>query len=290
MLSKQRIIITGANGQLGLELRDVLQAIDGYETFFLGRSALPLDQTMLIQDILGMYEPDFIIHTAAYTQVDKAESEIELADKINHLASEEIAQYCRVQQVKLIAISTDYVFDGTSEVALQEDAPVNPLNTYGLTKLRAEQAILKWAPDSIIIRTSWVYSVYGNNFVKTMLRLMSERSELSVVNDQIGSPTYALDLAKAILTILKSETWKAGIYHYSNEGEISWFDFAQAIKEIRDFECVIKPVKTAEYPTVARRPAYSLLDKSKIKQLFGIEVPFWKNSLEEMLGRLAVTT
>lgn len=290
MLNKQRILITGANGQLGLELRDVLEAMDCYEAFFLNRGELPLDQTILIQDILGMYEPDIIIHTAAYTQVDRAESEADTADTINHLASEEIAQYCHVHQVKLIAISTDYVFDGTSGIALKEDAPVNPLNTYGLTKLRAEEAILKWAPDSIIIRTSWVYSVYGNNFVKTMLRLLSERSELSVVNDQVGSPTYALDLAKVILTLLMSETWKAGIYHYSNEGEISWFDFAQAIKEIKGFDCVIKPVKTAEYPTAARRPAYSLLDKSKIKQLFGIEVPFWKDSLKEMLERLAVTT
>ncbi len=278
-----KILITGANGQLGSELKDLLGQHPLKDCYFLDRKQLPLDQPILIQDILGMYEPDIIVHAAAYTAVDKAESEPELADVVNHLASEEIAQYCRLNDTRLIAISTDYVFDGNSDKALSEDAAVAPVNTYGLSKLKGEQAILKWHPESIIIRTSWVYSKYGNNFVKTMLRLMTEREEINVINDQVGSPTAAKDLALAIVHIIDSEQWTPGIYHYSNEGEISWYDFAEAIKEIKDLDCKINPIPTSQYPTAATRPKYSLLDKTKIKSTFGIEVPFWKDSLKEML-------
>lgn len=281
-----KILITGSNGQLGSELRDILESDSRYETYFLDRKQLPLDQTLIIQDILGMYQPDLIIHAAAYTAVDKAESEPVLADAINHLASEEIAQYCRLHGTKLIAISTDYVFDGNSDIALTEDAPVDPINTYGMTKLKGEQAILKWHVESIVIRTSWVYSTYGNNFVKTMIRLMTERDEISVINDQIGSPTYAKDLAQAIVDIIEGEDWVGGLYHYSNEGEISWYDFATAIKEIKGLDCKINPIPTTEYPTPAKRPKYSLLDKSKIKRTFKVEVPNWKESLERMLNSL----
>ena len=280
-----KIVVTGASGQLGSELKDILTE-SAHDVFFLDRKQLPLDQTLIIQDILGMYQPDLIIHGAAYTAVDKAESEAELADKVNHLASEEIAQYCRLNGVRLIAISTDYVFDGESSTALKEDAMVSPINIYGASKLKGEQAILKWNPESIIIRTSWVYSVYGKNFVKTMLRLMNERDEISVINDQIGSPTYARDLANTIFSIINSEIWAAGIYHYSNEGQISWFDFAEAIKEIKGFNCKIKAIPTSSYPTAAKRPKFSLLDKAKIKSTFGVEVPYWKDSLELMLNNL----
>lgn len=279
-----KILITGANGQLGSELQEILREQSDKECYFLDRKQLPLDQTLIIQDILGMYQPDVIIHTAAYTAVDKAESEPQLADVVNHLASEEIAQYCRLHGAKLIAISTDYVFDGYSSKPLKEDEPVNPLNTYGLTKLQGEQAILKWAPDSIIIRTSWVYSTYGNNFVKTMLKLMQEREEISVIDDQIGSPTYARDLAQAIVDIVDSGQWEGGLYHYSNEGEISWYDFACAIKDIKGLDCKINPIPTSQYPTPAKRPQYSLLDKSKIKRIFGVHVPYWKDSLQAMLA------
>lgn len=278
-----KILITGANGQLGSELKDLLGQHPLKDCYFLDRKQLPLDQPILIQDILGMYEPDIIVHAAAYTAVDKAESEAELVDVVNHLASEEIAQYCRLNDTRLIAISTDYVFDGNSDKALSEDAMVAPVNTYGLSKLKGEQAILKWHPESIIIRTSWVYSKYGNNFVKTMLRLMTERDEINVISDQVGSPTAAKDLALAIVHIIDSEQWTPGIYHYSNEGEISWYDFAEAIKEIKDLDCKINPIPTSQYPTAATRPKYSLLDKTKIKSTFGIEVPFWKDSLKEML-------
>lgn len=281
-----RILITGAGGQLGSELKGLLGKEEGFETFFLDRKQLPLEQTMLIQDILGMYEPDIIIHAAAYTAVDRAESEPELADAVNHLATEEIAQYCRVHGTKLIAISTDYVFDGRSSMPLKEDADTAPLNAYGQTKWKGEQAIQKWAPDSIIIRTAWVYSTYGHNFVKTMTRLMQEREELSVVADQIGSPTYARDLAQAVVDIIKSDRWQAGVYHYSNEGQLSWYDFALAIRDSIGATCRIIPIPTSQYPTPAKRPAYSLLDKSKIKSTFGVRIPHWEDSLREMLRAL----
>ncbi|QBQ42695.1 dTDP-4-dehydrorhamnose reductase [Sphingobacterium psychroaquaticum] len=281
-----KILVTGANGQLGSELHDILQKHSDKECFFLDRKQLPLDQTAIIQDILAMYHPDVIIHAAAYTAVDKAENEPDLADRINHLASEEIAQYCRLNETKLIAVSTDYVFDGNSDTPLKEDAPVAPINVYGESKLKGEHAIMKWHPESIIIRTSWVYSTYGNNFVKTMIRLMTERDEISVINDQIGSPTYAKDLAQAIVDIVDSEDWVGGIYHYSNEGEISWYDFAAAIKEVKGLASMIHPIPTAQYPTPAKRPRYSLLDKSKIHRTFGVEVPDWRESLEKMLGIL----
>lgn len=281
-----KIVVTGANGQLGSELKDILVQKNGYDTFFLDRKQLPLDQTFIIQDILAMYQPDLIIHCAAYTAVDKAESEQEQADKINHLASEEIAIYCRMNGVKLIAISTDYVFDGSSSTALKEDAAVAPINTYGISKLKGELAINKWLENAIIIRTSWVYSTYGNNFVKTMIRLMSEREEISVINDQIGSPTYAKDLANVIIKIIDSEEWFPGTYHFSNEGELSWYDFAIAIRDIKSLNCNIIGIPTTEYPTPARRPKFSLLDKSKIKNTFAVAVPSWKDSLKAMLAAL----
>lgn len=277
-----KIVITGASGQLGSELRELLLGSEK-ECYFLDRKQLPLDQTELIQDILGMYQPDLIIHAGAYTAVDQAEDEPGLANLVNHLACEEIAQYCRLHGAKLIAVSTDYVFDGNSAVPLKEDAPTGPVNVYGQTKLAGERAIQKWCAEAIIIRTSWVYSSFGKNFVKTMCRLMAERDEVRVIDDQIGSPTYAADLAKAILKIADSPNWQAGIYHYSNEGEISWYDFAVAIRDIRSFDCKVTPIPTTAYPTPAKRPQYSLLDKAKIKAAYAVEVPDWKSSLMRML-------
>lgn len=282
-----KIVITGATGQLGSELKDVLQKNAAYECFFLDRKQLPLDQTFIIQDILAVYEPDLIIHAGAYTAVDQAESEPTVADQVNHLASEQIAAYCAIHEIRLLAISTDYVFDGLSATPLGEDAPVDPINVYGLTKWKGEQIIQHLCPDAIIIRTSWVYSVYGNNFVKTMLRLMTEREEIAVIADQIGSPTYALDLAEAIASIVTCAPWKGGIYHYSNEGQISWYDFAVAIQEIQGLTCRIQAIPSSAYPTAAKRPTYSLLDKSKIKNTFGVGVPYWRDSLTSMLQALA---
>ncbi|WP_270089155.1 dTDP-4-dehydrorhamnose reductase [Sphingobacterium sp. SYP-B4668] len=282
----RKILVTGSKGQLGSELRTLYQDRKDVDTFFLDRGELPLEQTSIIQDILGIYQPDLIIHAAAYTAVDKAEGEAELANVVNHLASEEIAQYCHVHGTKLIAISTDYVFDGTSSMPLDEDAVVEPINIYGSTKLKGEVAVQKWLPDAIIIRTSWVYSIYGSNFVKTMIRLMTERDEISVIEDQVGSPTYAKDLAQAIVDIIDRNHWVGGMYHYSNEGEISWYNFATAIKEIQGLNCTINPIPTSQYPTPAKRPKYSLLDKSKIKRTFNIKVPDWRDSLAVMLSKL----
>ncbi|MDF2849937.1 MAG: dTDP-4-dehydrorhamnose reductase [Sphingobacterium multivorum] len=279
-----RIVITGASGQLGSELKDLLLDNTQKECYFLDRKQLPLDQISIIQQILAMYEPDLIIHAGAYTAVDKAEEDQVTADLVNHVACEEIAQYCHLHGTRLIAISTDYVFDGSSASALTETAETGPINLYGQTKLAGEQAIQKWCPDAIIIRTSWVYSAYGKNFVKTMCRLMDEREEVGVINDQIGSPTYAKDLALAIVKIVDSSEWEGGIYHYSNEGEISWYDFAVAIRDFRSFDCQVKPIPTSAYPTPARRPKYSLLDKSKIKEVFAVEVPHWEISLAKMLA------
>lgn len=279
-----RIVITGASGQLGSELKDLLLDNIEKECYFLDRKQLPLDQIQIIQQILAMYEPDLIIHAGAYTAVDKAEEDQVNADLVNHVACEEIAQYCHLHGTRLITISTDYVFDGSSAAALTETAETAPINVYGQTKLAGEQAIQKWCPDAIIIRTSWVYSTYGKNFVKTMCRLMDERKEVGVINDQIGSPTYAKDLALAIVKIVDSSNWEGGIYHYSNEGEISWYDFAVAIRDFRSFDCEVKPIPTSAYPTPARRPKYSLLDKSKIKAIFAVEVPSWEVSLAKMLA------
>ena len=282
----KKILITGGAGQLGSELRDLYQGREDVETFFVDREELALDDIDGIIDGLRSYSPDIIIHGGAYTAVDRAETEIEIANKVNHLASGEIAKYCKQYGAKLLAISTDYVFDGNSSTPLDENTVVSPINVYGETKLKGEQAIQANLPDAIIIRTAWVYSAYGHNFVKTMIRLMGERDEISVISDQIGSPTYALDLAKVIINVIDGQNWLSGIYHFSNEGEISWFDFAVAIKEIKNLDCIINAIPTSAYPTQAKRPKFSLLDKTKIKSTFGVEVPFWKDSLKEMLAKV----
>jgi dTDP-4-dehydrorhamnose reductase len=282
----KKILITGGAGQLGSELRDLYQGREDVETFFVDREELALDDIEGIIDGLRNYSPDIIIHGGAYTAVDRAETEIEIADKVNHQASGEIAKYCKQYGAKLLAISTDYVFDGNSSTPLDENTVVSPINVYGETKLKGEQAIQINLPDAIIIRTAWVYSAYGHNFVKTMIRLMDERDEISVIEDQIGSPTYALDLANAIVNIIDGQNWEPGIYHFSNEGEISWYDFALAIKEIKNLDCIINAIPTSAYPTPARRPKFSLLDKTKIKSIFGVQVPLWKDSLKEMLAKV----
>lgn len=281
-----KILVTGSNGQLGSELRDQVKKYIQDDFNFVGREEMPLDDLAKINEILDQYNPDLIVNAAAYTAVDKAESEPELADKVNHLAVAKIADWVKAHNARLIHVSTDYVFQGNSSTPLKENEETDPINIYGLTKHKGEQAIVESGADAVIVRTAWVYSTYGANFVKTMIRLMAERDEISVISDQIGSPTYAYDLAIAILTIVHSEKWKSGIYHYSNEGQISWYDFAVAIREISSLDCKINPIPTEQYPTPAKRPQYSLLDKTKIKDTFGIEVPNWKDSLEEMLAKV----
>lgn len=286
MNKKTRILVTGANGQLGSEIKVLAPNYPHFEFIFTDIEDFPLDQTEVINTNFKLIQPEIVINCAAYTAVDKAEQDTVVADAINHLAIGTLASLCKESRAKLVHISTDYVFDGTSPIAYKEDDQPNPKSVYGVTKLAGEIACLKNCPESIIIRTAWVYSEFGNNFVKTMLRLMSERESLGVVNDQVGSPTYAADLAQVILTILNTDQWESGIYHYSNAGEISWYDFAQDIKEIGNKTCEIKGIPASSYPTPAERPAYSLLDKSKIKEVYGIEAIDYKKSLRVMMEKL----
>lgn len=281
-----KILVTGKNGQLGSELFDLHTQYPMFEFVFTDRTQLNLEDLEQISTQLNEIKPDVIINAAAYTAVDQAEKNQFLCETINHLAVNEIAKWANSHQAKVIHISTDYVFDGTIEEPLLETDITQPINFYGESKRRGEESLLVENEESIVIRTSWVYSQYGNNFVKTMMRLMNEREELSVVSDQIGAPTYARDLAIAILEILKAPQFVPGIYHYSNEGKISWYEFATAIKEINNYNTKIHPIASEDFVTIARRPQFSLLDHNKIKNTYKIEIPYWRDSLVEMIGQL----
>ncbi len=286
----QKILVTGGNGQLGSELQVLSKTHAHFEWVFTDWQELDLCNLENLELELSTINPQIIINCAAHTAVDKAESELELSDVLNHKSVAVLAQWSHANDCKLIHVSTDYVFDGTASIALAETAQPNPINVYGVTKLAGEKACMNENPEAIIMRTSWVYSSFGNNFVKTMSRLMQERESLNVVNDQIGSPTYAADLAQAIMTILTHENWQAGIYNFSNEGEISWFEFALAIQEIGQFDCEISGIPSSAYPTPAKRPQYSLLDKSKIKNTYGVVVPDYKESLAVCMKSLLSVT
>ncbi|WDF59104.1 dTDP-4-dehydrorhamnose reductase [Flavobacterium sp. KACC 22758] len=278
----KKILVTGATGQVGSELFVLASTYPHYEWIFADRSKITLDNIELLQSQLNVFNPDIIFNCGAYTAVDKAESEKDLAFRVNHLAVELIGKYSAENNVKLIHISTDYVFDGSSSIALDEEAKTNPINVYGESKLAGEIACLKENPESIIIRTSWVYSKFGNNFVKTIQRLLQERDEINVVNDQIGSPTYAADLAQAMIDIIEYSKWIPGVYNYSNEGEISWYEFALSIKELGSYNCKVKGIISSSYPTPAKRPSFSLLNKEKIKIVYNLDVPNYKKSLKKM--------
>ncbi|WP_369769574.1 dTDP-4-dehydrorhamnose reductase [Flavobacterium sp. WC2416] len=282
----KKILVTGATGQLGSELKVLSENYWQYEWVFADRTQVSLDHLSKLKIQLELIRPNVILNCGAYTAVDKAESENELADIVNHQAVKVIAQYANYNQAKLIHISTDYVFDGTSSTALTEEATTQPINVYGATKRAGELACLEVNSNTIIIRTSWVYSRFGNNFVKTMQRLLKERDSISVVNDQVGSPTYAADLAKAMMDIVSAKEWIPGIYNYSNEGEISWYEFVLAIQEIGGYSCDVKGIPSASYPTPAKRPAFSLLDKSEIKAVYGVEVPGYLSSLRKCMDLL----
>lgn len=288
---RKKIVVTGANGQVGRELQQLAASYPGFEFIFATRDELPLDNPELINRFIEEYQPDYFINCAAYTAVDKAESEKELAHKINAEAPGIIAAACKRKSVRLIHISTDYVFNGLGKKPYKEEDTTDPVNLYGATKLEGEKRVMQINPESIIIRTAWVYSVFGNNFVKTMLRLMGERDQINVVSDQFGTPTYAADLAESILLIINNfqlsiATWTPGIYHFSNEGHISWYDFAVAIKELSGSFCKVNPITTSEYPTPAKRPYYSVLDKTKIQQTFHIPIKDWKTSLSVFMERV----
>ena len=285
-MGKEKILVTGANGQLGKELQAASGAWPSFDFIFLGREDLPMQHPDKIAGIIEEIHPSWCINCAAYTAVDKAETEKHLADTVNGEAVGRLAEACRKIKARLIHISTDYVFDGSSATPLKEDDPTGPLNVYGATKLKGEQLALEQNPDTLIIRTSWVYSEFGNNFVKTMMRLMNEKPFLNIIDDQIGSPTYAADLAAAILHIVAAKKFVPGIYHYSNEGQTSWYGFAQTIKELTGSACPLHPISTAQYPTPAKRPHYSLLDKGRIKTTYGLEIPDWQSSLRTCLSKL----
>ena len=288
-MASQKILITGANGQLGNEFRALSNRYPEHAFIFLTRQELSIADATNVTEVLQQHHPDWVVNCAAYTAVDKAESEKDIAMSVNAEAAGVLASVCAELNAKFIHISTDYVFDGSSAAPYREDASTGPINTYGLTKLRGEQLVLEKNPDAIIIRTSWVYSCFGNNFVKTMMRLMSERESINVVSDQVGSPTYAGDLANAIMQIIESGNAKnaSGIFHYSNEGQISWYEFAQAIKELTGSNCNVNPIPSSQYPTPAKRPQYSLLDKTRIRSVFHLDIPHWKESLEKCVGGLA---
>lgn len=277
------ILVTGAKGQLGSELQQLADKYPSYQFLFTDKEGLSVINADAVNKFFEEHKPAYCINCAAYTAVDKAETDVEMAQLLNATAVQYLAQACTKSGAKFIHISTDYVFDGKATIPIKEDAAPGPVSVYGVTKLKGEELAMKYNPDTILIRTAWVYSSFGHNFVKTMLRLMSERSELNVVDDQKGTPTYAADLAGAIMQIIDSGKWVSGIYHYANEGEISWYDFTLAIKELSKSSCVVNPIPTSAYPTPATRPAYSVFNKEKIKATFGVAIPEWKESLRKCI-------
>ena len=292
-----RILVTGKNGQLGKSINKIVNTGNSKNNYqqnnefiFVGREELDLSKKESIASYFDNNNFDVIINCGAYTAVDKAEEEQELANQVNHLAVKQLAEIVKAQKAKLIHISTDYVFDGESDKAYLETDKTNPINVYGKTKLAGEKALQEIMPtNAMIIRTSWVYSEYGNNFVSTMLRLGEERGEISVVNDQIGSPTYATDLAKIILHIIKTKEFKemgqvAQIYHYSNKGKCSWHEFAKEIFKIVEVSCKVNPIATQQYPTPANRPMNTIMSTDKIIQKFNINIIPWQESLARCLS------
>jgi dTDP-4-dehydrorhamnose reductase len=283
-----KLLVTGCNGQLGSEIQELAGSFSDYSFVFTDVHNLDLTDHETVKEFIQQGNFDVMINCAAYTAVDKAETDEALCDAINHKAVKTLAEAARANKIKLVHISTDYVFDGTKTTPYTEEDLPNPQSVYGLTKLQGEQAMQKINPaNSIIIRTSWVYSSYGNNFVKTMLRLGAEREELNVVSDQIGSPTYARDLAKAILEILpKIKNDNVELYHYANAGTCSWYDFAKAIFKIKGMKVKVNPIPTSQYPTPAKRPMYSVMDSSKFRKQYRENMPQWERSLKDCLIKI----
>jgi len=278
------ILVTGSNGQLGSEIQELSSNFE-YNFFFTERETLDITDKDALTEFIINNKIDSIINCAAYTAVDSAEDDKVNAENINHLAVQSLAELAKEKELQLIHISTDYVFDGRNFKPYREDDITNPQGVYGKTKLAGEKVLQEINPkNSIIIRTSWVYSSFGANFVRTMLRLGKEKEELGVIFDQVGTPTYARDLAKMILDNLENITSeKVEIYNYSNEGVLSWYDFAKEIMSLAEIDCQINPIETIDYPTPAKRPHFSLLNKSKIKKEFNITIPYWKDSLDECI-------
>ena len=282
----KNVLITGANGQLGNEMRVLSEANKEYTYFFTDVAELDICNEQAVMDFVKANDINVIVNCAAYTAVDKAEENVELCTKLNADAVGYLAKAAEANGAEFVQISTDYVFDGTAHIPYQETEPTCPNSVYGSTKLAGEQNALTLCSRSMVIRTAWLYSTFGNNFVKTMIRLGKERDTLGVIFDQVGTPTYARDLACAIFAAIRQGV-VPGVYHFSNEGVCSWYDFTKAIHRIAGItDCKVNPLHTEEYPTPAKRPHYSVLDKTKIKETYHIEIPYWMDSLQECISEL----
>ena len=284
------ILVTGANGQLGNEMQVLARENLQHTYFFTDVQELDICDEQAVYAYVSEHKIDIIVNCAAYTAVDKAEDNVELCDKLNNIAPGYLARAAQANGAAMIQVSTDYVFDGTAHIPYTEEEPTCPASVYGSTKLAGEQNVMDHCEKAMVIRTAWLYSIYGNNFVKTMIRFGQERDSLGVIFDQIGTPTYANDLAQAIFAAINKGVVR-GIYHFSDEGVCSWYDFTVAIHRLAGIaSCKVKPLHTADYPAKAPRPHYSVLDKTKIKDTFGIEIPHWEESLKRCINQLRMET
>ncbi|CAN5319683.1 dTDP-4-dehydrorhamnose reductase [soil metagenome] len=280
------IVVFGASGQLGQCFKQLAETEGIASIHFPSEAEANILDSDLLRKVFETYKPTYCINCAAYTAVDKAEEDVEMAGKINKVGVEKLSRFCAEKGATLIHVSTDFVFKGDKSSPLTEDSVAEPISVYGKTKLEGEQAAQRLLTKYFIVRTGWLYSEFGNNFVKTMLKLGADKDELRIIADQTGTPTYAMDLAGFIMQIIKSNSDAYGVYHYSNEGVTSWYDFAKGIFDISNTAVKVIPVRTDEYPTKATRPAYSVMDKSKAKRTFGIEIPYWRDSLVKCIGIL----
>ena len=277
------ILITGSHGQLGNEMQQAALQFSGFNFIYTDIDELDICDKTALNSFVKENKVYFIVNCAAYTAVDKAEDDVELCYKINSEAVQNIGEVAKENNIKVIHISTDYVFDGTNCIPYTEVEPVCPATVYGKSKLAGEQALIEICPDSMIIRTSWLYSSFGNNFVKTMLKLGKERESLNVIFDQVGTPTYAADLAQTILKVISNNVFVPGIYHFSDEGVCSWYDFTKTIHRIAGITCDVQPIESKDFPVRTPRPHYSVLNKAKIKKTYSITIPHWEESLEKCI-------
>ncbi|HEY5590768.1 MAG TPA: dTDP-4-dehydrorhamnose reductase [Paludibacter sp.] len=280
------ILITGSHGQLGNEMQQAAKRFPAFQYIYTDVEELDICDKNALNAFVKDNNVNIIVNCAAYTAVDKAEDDVELCYKINRDAVRNIGEVAQDNNVKVVHVSTDYVFDGTNYLPYTEDMPVCPATVYGKSKLEGEQALLESCDQAVILRTAWLYSSFGNNFVKTMIKLGTERDLLNVIYDQIGTPTYAADLAGTILTLLSHETFVPGIYHFSDEGVCSWYDFTKSIHRIAGITCDVRPIETKDYPARTPRPNYSVLNKAKIKSTYSINIPHWEESLEKCITLL----
>ncbi len=280
------ILITGSNGQLGNEMQQATARFPFFNYICTDVAELDICDKNALDAFVKANKVDVIVNCAAYTAVDKAEDDVELCYKINRDAVRNIADVANENKLKVVHVSTDYVFDGTNYLPYTEDMPVCPATVYGKSKLEGEQVLMENCSNAVILRTAWLYSYFGNNFVKTMIKLGNERDSLGVIFDQVGTPTYAADLADTILQLLSCETFVPGIYHFSNEGVCSWYDFTKTIHRMAKITCDVKPIETKDYPARTPRPHFSVLNKGKIKSTFGVSIPHWEVSLEKCIGLL----